>query len=199
LPEVLRVKINWSGFVGSPGYTNFHFTEFVSEGYTQEQADACAAKVQTFITSMKNYLPATVTLTVDTTVDIIQTDTGNLVGFFTVAPGAAQVGTNPATYAAAAGACISWGTNGVRNSRRVRGRTFIVPLASNSLDTNGSINDSSLTGIRAAAAALIANVGTGDLSIWARPTGPEATDGVSFPVETYKVNDKVAMLTSRRD
>lgn len=199
MPEILRVKLNWTGFVGAPGYTNFYFSEFVSEGYTQAIADGSATKARNFALDFAAVCPNTVTIAVDPTVDIVQSDTGDLVGFFSVAPGTAAVGARAGTYSAASGACISWGTNGVRNGRRVRGRTFIVPLAGSAYQADGSINDSDLAMMRTAANNFRAPGGTGDFGIWSRPSAKGASDGVWYPAETSKISDKVAILRSRRD
>lgn len=199
MPEVLKVKTTWSGFVGSPGYTNLYFSEFVGEGYDQSIADGAVAKTRAFWDGIKSTLPTTVTLTVDPVVEIVQSDTGNLVGFFNVAPPATVVGTASGNYAAVAGACISWGTNGVRNGRRVRGRTFIVPLAGMAYDVNGSLGSAYLGVLQTAANTLIGVSGTGDLAVWSRPSGPGASDGVSYTVESARINDKTAFLKSRRD
>lgn len=199
MPEILRVKLNWTGFVGTPGYTNLYFSEFVSEGYTQAMADGAATKARNFALDMAALCPSTVTIAVDPTVEIVQADTGELVGFFGVAPGTAAVGARAGTYSAASGACISWGTNGVKNGRRVRGRTFIVPLAGSAYQADGSINDADLAVIRASATNLRATAGVSDFGIWSRPSTKGATDGVWFPAETSKVSDKVAILRSRRD
>lgn len=199
MPEILRVKINWTGFVGAPGYTNLYFSEFTESGYTQAMADGAVAKAVTFVNGIKTYLPNTVTIGVDPTVEIVQSDTGNLVGFFTTTPAAASAGAASGTYSAATGICFSWGTNGVRNNRRVRGRTFVVPFGGPYYDLDGTINNTALTALRGVGTALLATGGVTDFGIWGRPTSKGATDGVWFPAETATVKDKVAVLRSRRD
>lgn len=199
MPEVLRVKINWTGFVGAPGFTNLYFSEFNQEGYTQAHADGAVAKAGAFVTDMKFYIPMAVTIGVDPIVDIVQADTGDLVGFFNTTPPAAGPGGQAGNFSAASGLCISWGTNGVRNGRRVRGRTFIVPLAASQYDSNGTLNDGNLAAFRTIANNLIATGGTSDFGIWSRPSTPAASDGAWFPATTATIKDKVAILTSRRD
>jgi hypothetical protein len=199
MPEMLRVKIDWTGFIGAPGYTNLYFTEFTEGGYTQDIADACVAKASTFAGSLRDFLPTAVTIGVNPTVEIVQTDTGDLVGFFSTTPTNQGVGALGGTYSAASGACISWGTNGVRNSRRVRGRTFIVPLANAAYESNGTLAAATLTALTAYANNLKGTGGTGDFGIWGRPTSKTATDGVWYPAETVSIKDKAAVLRSRRD
>jgi hypothetical protein len=199
MPEILRVKVNWTGFVGAPGYTNLYFSEFVTTGYTQAMADGAVAKASTFMTNIKAFLPSVVTVGVDPTVEIIQADTGNLVGFFSTTPPAPAPGAIVGPYSAASGACFSWGTNGVRNGRRVRGRTFIVPIAGSFYDNAGTINDTNLTALRQHGTTLLATGGVTDFGVWSRPSSKGATDGAWFAAETSTVKDKVAILRSRRD
>lgn len=200
MPEILRVKINWTGFIGAPGYTNLYFSEFVSEGYTQAIADGAVSKASTFATQLRDYLPAAVTVGVDPTVEIVQSDTGDLVGFFSTTPAAAGPGALTGTYSAASGACISWGTNGVRNGRRVRGRTFIVPLGGTAYENNGTLAPAAVSALTSYANALKNNTtAPGDFGVWSRPSTPTANDGVWFAAETVSVKDKAAVLRSRRD
>jgi hypothetical protein len=199
VPEFLRVKINWTGFNGAPGYTNLGFSEFVSEGYTQAMANGAAAKARDFALNVAALVPTTVTLQVDPTVEIVQSDTGQLVGFFTTATVAPAVGTRAGSYSAASGAVISWNTNGVRNGRRIRGRTFVVPLAGSAYQADGTIAEADLATLRAIGNQLTVDGGITDFGVWSRPSGPGATDGQFWPAVGYRVNDKVAVLTSRRD
>lgn len=199
MAEILRVKINWTGFVGGPGYTNLYFRDFTEGATDQAMADGAVAKTKTFLTSVQNYLPTAVITGVDPTVDRLEETTGELQGFFTTSPGAAVAGGQAGVYSAASGACISWGTNGVRNGRRIRGRTFIVPLGGSQYGSDGTLSDTMVTALRNAATALRAETGAGDLGIWARPTAPGAADGVWYFATTSNVKDKVAILRSRRD
>lgn len=200
MPEILKAKINWTGFIGAPGYTNLYFSEFNETGYTQAHADGVALKASTFANQLRDFLPSAVTVNMDPTVEIIQSDTGNLVGFFSTTPIAGGVGALTGTYSATSGACIAWGTNGVRNSRRVRGRTFVVPLGNSAYESNGTLAAGTISALTSYANALKNNTtAPGDFGIWARPTGPDATDGEWFAVETVSVKDKAAVLRSRRD
>lgn len=199
MPEILHTKLTWSGFPGAPGYTNFYFSDFVTTGYTQAQADNAIKMTHDFSLNIAALCPTGLSITTEPTVEIIQADTGNLVGFFSTVPGAIATGARTTTYSAASGACISWGTNGIRNSRRVRGRTFAVPLAGSVYHTDGTINDTDLALLRQIGTQMIATNAVSDFGIWARPTSKGATDGVWFSAQTSSVKDKAAILRSRRD
>ena len=205
-----RVTIDWTGFLGAPGYTNFYFRDFQGAGeIDQAIADGAVAKVHTWIQAWDDGLPNTVTLTIDPSVEVIEETTGELIGFFTTVPGSPNVGGSTAPYSAASGACVNWYTDGVRNGRRVRGRTFMVPIGSNGMENNGTLNGTALNGWRTASATLIAGAGVGDLGVWARPTpildvdgnptGEHNPDGIWYAVTSYTIPDKAAVLRSRRD
>lgn len=198
--RIIRVKLNWTGFAGGPGYTNLFFEPIPeADPITQARVDAAAARCLTFVTAIKAQLPDKVTVTVDPSVDELDEVTGKLQTVWTATTaGAGQVGALAATFAAGVGYVINWTTEGVRNSRRVRGRTFIAPIASNAMDVDGSLNAGNLTSWRAAATALRAQSDGIRLVIWARPNEILPLDGGAYFVSGSTINDRVAYLSSRR-
>lgn len=198
--HIIRVKVNWSGFVGAPGYTNLYFEPVPeSDTITQPTVDAAVGKVQTFLGTWRQWLPTVVTTGVDSTVEELDEVTGALIGFWSATVAAPAGGSGSTAFASPAGACISWGTQGVRNGRRVRGRTFMVPLASSAYDTDGTIHGTHLPVMRTAANTLHVDSNGARLVVWARPNGSIIPDGGAYDVITANITDKVAMLTSRRD
>lgn len=198
--RIIRVKVNWSGFVGAPGYTNLYFEPVPeSDVITQPVVDNAVSKVQTFLGTWRQWLPTVVTTGVDSTIEEIDEQNGALQGFWSSTVAAPAGGSGSTSFASPAGACISWGTQGVRNGRRVRGRTFMVPLASSAYDTDGTIHGTHLPVMRTAANTLHGDAGGSRLVIWARPNGGIIPDGGAYDVITANITDKVAMLTSRRD
>jgi hypothetical protein len=198
MAHIGRVTVNWTGFAGAPGYTNLYWGEALGE-MTQAIADGAAAKVDTWLGSMVALLPTTVSVQVDPSIDVIDDATGDLVSYYQTANLPIRVGNNTGNYSAASGACINWMTNGIKNARRVRGRTFLVPIGGESLGANGSIDDAKLSLLRTATGNMIAPGGTGQLGVWSRPTKAAPSSGQWFTVSAFNVNDKVAVLTSRRD
>lgn len=199
MASIARVTINWTGLAGGPGYTNLHFAPAAGSVVTQGVVDAAVAKTDVFLNAWMASLPTSVTVGVDPTVEIIDSTNGDLTDFKVGTPEVAAAGGDAGNYAAGAGACLNWYTAGIRNARRVRGRSFIVPLAATAWQTDGTLATAKLVTWRAAAAALIANVDAAKLCIWGRPTGPDATDGVAYDVINYTLPDKSAILRSRRD
>lgn len=199
MAEILRVTINWTGFVGAPGYTNLYFRDFTAGAVDQAMADGAVAKTDVWVNAWLSSLPTTVTIGVDPTVEVIEETNGELQGFFTTVPEAPSIATAIGAYSAASGACVNWYTNGVRNGRRIRGRSFMVPLGGAGLQSDGTIDQTKLTALRTATNTFISATGSGDLGVWSRPTPGEPDGGVWYVVTSATIPDKVAVLRSRRD
>lgn len=197
---MLKVKTRWSGFLGGPGWTNFYFDD-VNGGFEDgATAVAVADKVATFWGAVKTKLPPAVTLQIQSDVEVIGAADGQLAGVLNAGARAAINGTAVSQpYSAATGAVITWRTAGVRNGRRVRGRTFLVPCVSGMFQNDGTITSSDLTELQAAAQALFQPAGAVSLGIFSRPTAVGAADGAFFPVTSATVPDLAAVLRSRRD
>lgn len=199
MPEIVKIQVDWTGFNGGPGYTNLYFSDTTFGLATQAIANSAAAKVDTFLASMTARFPLAVAAKVNPTAEIINPADGKLQGFMTVTPSNTRQGEGTGTYSGASGACVNWYTGGVVRGRRVRGRMFLVPLIGSSYATNGTLDDTMLTGLRTAVATLSANNTTSWLGVWSRPSAKGATDGNWFGVQSSTVNDKAAILRSRRD
>jgi hypothetical protein len=104
-------------------------------------------------------------------------------------------GTAASGYSSASGAVVGWITNGFHNGRRIRGRTFLVPLGGVAYDTDGTLSAAYLTKCRSAATLYVTN---GSPAIFTRPQ-PGLSNGGATAVSAAQVNDKAAVLTSRRD
>lgn len=210
---MLKVKLEWSGFQGAPGYSIFYFKEFqdgTGINYTQAQVDGVATAVSGFATTISDCIPAGTSLKVSSDVEVIESSTGALIDFKTAA---AQTPRNAsqaaAAYSAPSGAVINWRSNLVHRGRRVRGRTFIVPLASICYENNGTLNSTYLTKLQTAANGLLTGTGRPPLGIWARPqrlkdangkpTGEVLPNGTWGSAVSYNVPDMAAVLRSRRD
>jgi hypothetical protein len=193
--------MQWQGFVGGPGYSVFHFRDFSTPADTEPNSQDAADRVDKFATDLKPLLPPAINLQTDPTVDILEDTTGQLLGSHTAVVQAPHVGTSTGTnYASALGMIINWRTNDVRNGKRVRGRTFLVPVASANFDATGTLQPSGIITVAATAATnmLDAALKSCDLAIYSRP-GKGLSNGQAYPATTYTVPDMGAVLRSRRD
>lgn len=190
-----RVKARWSGFTGSPGYSIFHFD--ISTTPNATDAAAVAGEVRTFFNALVARLPAIVKIQVESAVEIIDEPTGDMVDIVTIPAVTAVQGSATGAFASSTGACVIWTTGGVRNSRRVMGRTFIVPLSANAYDVDGTLGAPAQTDLVNAANALV-----GDqlgFCVYGRPDDVKGYVGDAFVITGARVADKTAVLRSRRD
>lgn len=204
---MLRVTTVWTGFIGSPGYTNHYFEEAtIAEPGAY---DACRA-VRQFFLAAAPLMPSTVHLDVQHTVAQIDEHNGAQTGEIAdIAPGSTMLGGDGNNYSAPSGASINWGTATFVGGHRITGRTFIVPLGRGAYGPDGELLPASLTTLRTAAniiaTPLIPLVSR--MVVWHRPkyvvpktTPPTiAVPGSYGIVTTYNVKAKSAVLTSRRD
>lgn len=199
MPEMFRVTINWTGFTGGPGYSNLYFETSDGGAITQGAVDSAVTKVAAFLAAIRGELPSSVTTGVEAQVQEIAEITGNLEALWTGTPPAAAPGTDAGVYSGATGFVINWFTNEVINNRRVRGRTFIVPLGGSAYDLNGTIGTTRLATFNTAATNLRADSGNSRLVVWHRPNPVTGLGGGAYQVVSHRIPDKAAVLTSRRD
>ena len=154
--------------------------------------------MRTFFDSIKAYLPGAADVKVQRVYQVINDVNGNILSEANLASDPLVVnGAGGSTaYAAPAGMCVNWETGTFNaNGRRVRGRTYLVPLVSFT-EADGSVSSTPLGAVTAAATAALG--GTGSLGVWTRPS-PGGSDGTFSIAISALVKDKVAVLTSRRD
>lgn len=154
------------------------------------------ADLHSFFSALTTWLPTSVHISFPAAGDSYNDVTGALTGSWTASTNADVVGGSLDSYAAPAGACVTWNTAGIVNGRRVRGRTFIVPVARNGYDTDGTLAAALVNALDTAAANLV-TASAGGLLVWHRPVS--GSGGSAHPVTGHRVRDKIAVLRSRRD
>lgn len=194
MASIARIKANWTGFPGAPGVSVFHFSTF--EGNFGPGVQGAAGAVATFFSSIANFLPASVRIDIDPEAEILEDSTGELIDTSPI-DGIGQIpGVSTQAYSGPTGAVVNWRTGSIRNGRRMRGRTFIVPLSGDSFQNDGTINPTVLNALNSSVDTFL---GTADvaLQVYGRPT-ILGTDGVSADVTSGTVPDLAAVLRSRR-
>ncbi len=197
------IRSEWSGTSGGPGLTQIAVETgdilIINAGQTQTLVNA----MRTFWDSIKAYLPDEVVISVNPTIDLYNTASGQLVGSSTAASSPAGVaGTATGVYAGGAGMRINWATGVIRNGRRVRGSTYIVPAASTVYTNNGTVSSSVRTPVGVSATTLISALeGAGfPMQVFSRPSDKvPGRPGAVAKVESGTVNAKTAVLRGRRD
>lgn len=184
-----RVLVSWSGS-GVVGQA-VNVLSFAAEGGAPDVGAIGLAYAE-----LQPVLPTGVTISVAGTGDVYDDATGTLTGSWSASGAGSFSGEAAFNPAAGVGACVTWNTGLIVNGRRLRGRTFLVPLATVAYDADGTLTTTTLTALQSFATALLAS---GPLGIWHRPTTPTSSDGSASGVTSFRLRDKVAILTSRRD
>ena len=183
--DIRRVRAVWSGFVGGPGVSTFYFLDTLT----------AVESVRDFFSGCSTFLPTDVHIQVESAGDVIDPTDGHLTDTWVSDPVAVVIGTNDAAYAAPAGCVVDWLTNTIGPHRRLRGRTFLVPLSDAAYQPDGTLATGPRTTLQGAADLLVTSQST-SFVIWHRGSG---TDGSVGLVTSALVPDFVAILRSRRD
>lgn len=154
------------------------------------------------------HLPISMAMQVESTGDIIDSVSGNLTGTWTGPVQAPVQGGGTSAYSAASGVVVTWFTGTILDNHRLRGRTFVVPVAGASYDVVGTLGELPLSDFRTSSVAFV-TASAANFVIWHRPfLGAPATAtrparparaGGHAIVTSSRVLDKVAVLRSRRD
>lgn len=188
--QLCEVVVTWSGTPVVGGGVNVLY--FAGDAGVPDPAAIRAA-----YDAIKTSLPPSVTIQVPGSGNTIEDTTGALVDVWAgTTPSPVTGSSGAAQSAAGVGACVNWLTGGIINGRKLRGRTFIVPLSVGSYDDQGTLETATLTRLESFATAMQAS---GPLAVWHRPTTSGGSDGNSYGVIAHRVRDHVAYLGSRRD
>lgn len=188
--QLCRVVVEWAGPPVEGRAVNV--LHFAGDAGIPDPAD-----IKTAYQALLGGIPPNVTLTIPNAGDTIEDTTGTLVDVWSSTGGGTITGTAASTgVAAGVGACVGWLTGGIIAGKKLRGRTFIVPIAAGEYEFDGTLNGAEITRLNTFATSLMAS---GPLAVWHRPTTPGGSDGNSYGVISYKVRDHVAYLSSRRD
>jgi hypothetical protein len=190
---VLEYRPQWLT-TGGAGTSVFHGRD-TTLGSTEDAAQELADRARAFLFEMVNSLPDEVTISFPGEVLERNTSTGVLEAAHGITAPASFGGNVSGAFAAPAGARVHWNTDAIVSGRRLRGRTFIVPIATAAYDTNGTLTSTFRTALQSAANTFITSGGTAnvEVSVWS------PTHGVQADVTSASVPDEAAILRSRRD
>jgi hypothetical protein len=181
-----KIPVVWNGLTGLPGVGVFY-------GAT---GGGLAGDLKTFFTALVAIFPTGLSWQVPVAGDTIDDASGHITGGWTDAGGGTvSASGGSTTYAAGTGVGVRWLTDGIVNSRRLKGRSFLTGIGSGLYQNDGTIGTATVTTIQTAADALVAG---GAMQIWHRPEPGTFTGGLSSLVTAALVEDRVVSLRSRR-
>lgn len=182
--------LTWTGFPGQPGYSVLYAIP----------ESGVLADIRDFFEAMKAAIPANVKISYPNSGRTVDATKGDQVGVWTGESYTATQCTASGPYAAPVGVCLNLLTDTLHRGKYIKGRLYVVPAASASFDTDGSLTTSGKA-VWQTAADNLAAAASGNLVVWSRPnlSKPAAQqDGNRGRVVSITVPDKAIVLRSRR-
>lgn len=192
--DMLRVTARWSNFLGAPGYSNFFFA---GGGGLISDAQQVAERVADAFDGLASRLPEDLVISIENEVAVVDSDSGEVQAYRNVEDVPSTVGLYRGKYSAPTGAVVNWRTDDVRFGRRIRGRTFLVPLANDAFQDDGTLSSPTILALNEFADIMTARDFDSEFGVWSRPRN--GSGGVFATVTSYNVPDMAAVLRSRRD
>jgi len=197
------VRSEWSGTTGGPGLTQFAVQGAAGGDWNPTGAQTAVNAVRAFWAALASNFPDEIRIQVNPVVDTYNAVNGELFSSHVAGTAPAVVaGTSTAGYAGGAGCKVTWNTSQIRNGRRIRGATFLVPMSAAVFTANGTVGGVAISTINTAASNMISALAAGatPMAVWSRPRiVPEPRDGFSTEVLTGSAGTKSAILRGRRD
>jgi len=207
--NIMRVRAASQGWTGGPGLNTVYFVAG-DDGGAPALADAqlAADRVRTAFFDARTAFPGSWSVLVSPSVDVLNTENGDLVNSLSVTPPAVVVGDNVGGFGPTVTMVLcTLNTSTFSDGSRLKGRHFLGPVCL-MVDSNGTPNAGLISEIQQYGTALN-NAGPGGVPkvvVWRRPreakAGPPAVtarDGSFGIVTSYTVADKYSVLRSRRD
>lgn len=185
MPDLYRVQIVSTGVAGSPYYTTFHF---IASAGTASQA---AVDATGFWGTVDQYMDSALTWDLDTAVETIDSNTGNVVAVTDVATATGTGGSVADMLPPSTQGLVRWRTGNYVGGREIRGKTFL-PAMTEVNSTDGEPIAATITGIENAALALWSSPNS-QLCVYSR------TYNAYAPVSAASMWARWAVLRSRRD
>lgn len=194
---MLRVRTTLSGWDGGPGLMTSYFLTPLQD---LPAATRCVGYVQAYLVGSRvPRSPDNTLFTTQANVDVLNSATGAITSTLVTVPVAPNQGAGGVSRAPAAiAALLRLETSTYIAGRRVRGRSFVSPLADSAVSADGSLTPTAQSGLAGIYAELSAVMAAGDQwVVWHRPK--LGVGGLAVPITGTTVPFKLAVLTSRRD
>lgn len=190
MTNLVQVTAVWSGFVGSPGYSNFYAE---SDGNAPASAQTLHSAVHDLFAALSGNLPAVVHIDFPTLWREFGDANGQTIAEGNVGSPAAQVvGSSGDTFAANSGILVEWLTGQFINGHRLRGRTYFVPMVG-VFDSDGTLDPFGSSFVSGLAQDLL-DAGLVNV-VWHRPVN--GAGGSSAQITMPRVSDTACVLRSR--
>lgn len=185
MADLYRVQIVSTGVAGSPYYTTFHFLGSAGSA-SQAAVDAAG-----FWGVCDGYMSSSLTWDLDTAVETIDSNTGNVIGVTDVSPASGTGAAAGDMLPPSNQGLVRWRTGQYVGGREIRGKTFL-PAQMEANSTSGEPTSTMITGVE-----------NGALALWSSPNSQlvvySRTYNAYAPVSSGSMWGRWAVLRSRRD
>lgn len=189
-----QLTAQYVGFTGSPGWVRMKF----QGSLTVADANTAAANFRSFLSNMNVFMPAGSSYTFDSAAQQFD-DAGVQTGEITLTTVPSTLsGSGSGSYAGGSGAVVSWTTNAFHLGRRVRGRTFLVPMVASAFTSGGVLQPTTQSSLQAGAAVFASSSPTPVISSHKEQLGGGMSH-LTAAVTGATVPNRAAILRSRRD
>lgn len=184
MTSINRVQVKWEQAGGFTGLNTFYQT-----------GDVDLANYRALYVAFQASLPDDVTISFLDANLTYESDTGEVLSSYTTDPATDIAGTSSGDFARGVGVLLRWNTDAFRNNRRVRGRTYVVPVEVASFNTLGNVDAGFISGAVTAGNDFIAAQAAQNF-IWHHPVND--VGGVINAVTSCGMSATPAILRSRR-
>lgn len=193
----MRVRTVITGAQGLPGLSTFYFNGTTASPSGADAADV-VARVRAFWEAIKAYYPAGTSTQVSGAVDLLDPADGALTGSLAVTAPAVSNGSGSTPLPPATAMLLRHETGVIVAGRRLRGRSFISPLAT-AASLSGVVAPTVVSATNIAAAAMLTGATSSVPVVWHRPVAPGPSGGSVTATVSFATQTQFAVLRSRRD
>lgn len=184
------------GYTGSPGYTKLKFAPNVTAGPTTAEVNAAAAASRALLAATASMMPSAVSYNCQSTAQVFS-DAGVLQSEVGVGVLPATInGSGGTTYPGGVGGVIYWNTGAVNGGHKVRGRTYLVPLANAAFAGDGTLATALVSSLQTAVNTFVGS-GTSPC-VNTRALGKPGRVNGTIQILSGTVKDRTAFLRTRR-
>lgn len=195
-----RVRTVLSFSPGGPGLMTHYFLGRGAGVFDATDAGEAYDRVHDFLDSIKVYFSTTMTLDVQSQVDVLEASTGALVNVLAATPQATITGTGSGGQSMTFTNFLLRGLTGsFIGGRRLANRSFIGPPAAGSANRTAPAGADLADIVSKATTHLLRTTTANTPAAWHRPSAPGAIDGAAASVTAYTASTQWAVLRSRRD
>jgi len=200
MTNLAKMVTELNGWPGAPGVNVHYFSQGTWASLGADAVQEAYDELYDVYTALVPYLREGTTVKVATGASVIDVGTGEMVDYIPVGSLATDVTAvgGSKLQSAAVQAVVRFNTDAFIRGRRLIGRSFIGPIASSCMNTDGEIKSESRSGIDDMWESLTSGNGP-RLAVYQRPSPANSNVGTYGDVASAVCQARSGVLRSRRD